>query len=173
MNCDEHSAAREYSVFATAMGNLPYTVMILLGSGVVWVGLKHSCWAHIAGGAYLVYGAMGVFWIVCFLCPHCPCYATRSCPCGYGMLSAKLRPKGDTSLFANYFKKHIAAIVPLWFIPVIVGGAQMLNSFAWPTAILLGVFVLHSFVVFPLVSRSHRCKTYRQGEACSRRVHKQ
>lgn len=166
MNCDEHSTAREYSVFDTTIGNLPYAVMILLGSTVIWVGLKYSYWGYIAGGAYLVYGALGVFWIVHFLCPHCGSHGTRSCPCGYGILSAKFRAKGDTALFTKKFKKHIPVIVPLWFIPAVVGSVLALNSFTWPITILVAVFILHSFVVIPFVSRSHGCKTCPQSEAC-------
>ena len=167
-----HSGAREYSIFAVVISNLPYAAMILLGSMIMLVGLEYSRWGYIAGGAYVVYGALGALWIICFLCPYCVSHGTRLCPCGYGILSARLRAKRDTALFTRKFKRHIAIIVPLWLVPVVVGSLLALNSFRWPIVILLGVFILDSFVLLPLISRSYGCNECPQKGVCPWILHK-
>jgi len=163
---DEPGVSREHSALSIVIGNLPYAVMVLLGTIIIALGRELYWWAGIAAGVYLAYGALGSFWIILFLCPHCPNYGKRSCPCGYALLSAKLRPEGDTALFTKKFKQHIPVIVPLWIIPVVIGGVLIADSFSWPFAILLGTFVVESFIILPLVSKSHGCKNCSQREAC-------
>ena len=58
-------------------------------------GCVFSFWALAAAGAYIAYGIAGVLWIMIFVCPHCDHYATRRCPCGYGVISARLVGKGE------------------------------------------------------------------------------
>ena len=166
MGCDRRGISREYSTFSMIADNLPYAVMILVGATIIALGLKLSCWAWIAAGAYVAYGIAGALWIIILLCPYCPSYGQRSCHCGYGIISAKLRAKGDTALFRQKFRQHIPVIVPLWIIPLIVGGVVAVESFSWPLAILLGAFVLNSFVILPLLSRRRGCKDCPQREAC-------
>ncbi len=163
---DELGVSREHSALSIVIGNLPYAVMVLLGMIIIALGRESYWWAGIAAGVYLAYGALGSFWIILFLCPHCPGYGQGWCPCGYGALAAKLRPEGDTALFTKKFKQHIPVIVPLWIIPVVIGGVLIANSFSWPFAILLGTFVVESFIILPLVSKSHGCKNCSQREAC-------
>ena len=159
-------SAPKHSALSIVIANLPYAVMILLGATIVALSLKSLWWAWIAAAAYLAYGILGALWIIVFLCPYCPSYAKRSCPCGYGLLAAKLRPTGDTALFRKKFRRHIPVIVPLWLIPALLGGVVMASAFSWPLAILLGAFVLNSFVILPLAARSHGCKDCPQREAC-------
>ena len=166
MDSNRHGVPREYSTFVAVADNLPYAVMVLVGATIIALGLNLSGWAWIAAGAYVAYGLAGALWIIIFVCPYCPSYGQRSCPCGYGTISAKLRAKGDTALFGQKFRRHIPVIIPLWIIPLIVGGVVAVKSFSWPLAILLGVFVLNSFVILPLRSKSHGCKDCPQREAC-------
>lgn len=166
MECDESPTSREYSALSATVENLPYATMILLGACIMAAGFKFSTWAWIGAGAYSAFGILGPLWIILFLCPHCPSYGRRSCPCGYGVLSAKLRPKGEIALFTRQFRKHIPVIVPLWIVPVLVGGVLMSNSSSWQLAILLGAFVLDSFVLLPLRAKSHGCKCCPQRDVC-------
>lgn len=163
---DDRGVSREQSALSIVIGNLPYAVMILLGTIIIALGQELFWWAWSAAGAYLAYGVLGSFSIILFLCPYCPSYGERSCPCGYGILSAKLRPKGDAGLFTKKFRQHIPVIVPLWIIPVLIGGLLTFKSFSWPLALLLGTFILESFIILPLVSKSHGCKDCQQREAC-------
>ncbi len=56
--------------------------------------------------------------------------------------------------------------MPLWIIPVVIGGVLIANSFSWPFAILLGTFVVESCVILPLVSKRYGCKHCPQRDAC-------
>ena len=148
---------REYSCLEELINNLPYIGMIVLGAAILLIGLELSTWAWITAGAYFAYGLAGAFWISMFLCPYCALHGTRSCPCGYGRISAKLRQIRSPDGFREKFKKHIPVIVPLWIIPLLGGGVIAAHRFSWWNAGLLVVFVLNAFVLLPRVSTRHGC----------------
>jgi len=148
------------------LGNVPYMVMLLLGALGLLLSLRLQPAGWAAAGGYLAYGLLGALWIILFLCPHCPSFGRWSCPCGYGVLSARLRRPGDTSRFEAKFKRHIGVIVPLWIIPLLVGGVALARGFSWPLAALLGAFILNSYVILPLASRRHGCRHCTQREEC-------
>jgi hypothetical protein len=100
------------------------------------------------------------------VCPYCRYWNTRACPCGYGRIAAKFRKKKSVEAFSEKFKKHIPVIVPLWFIPILVGVPFVIRSFSWALLVLLVVFALDAFVVLPLVSRKYGCKGCPQKETC-------
>lgn len=163
---DERCVPEEYSPLSTVVENLPYAVMVLLGALVIAVALRPSLLTWIATSAYVAYGILGSLWIILFLCPHCPSFGERSCPCGYGTIAARLRPRGDPGLFAAKFRRHIPVIVPLWIIPLAAGVVPMFNSLSWLLAILLALFVLDGFLILPALSKGHGCKQCPQREAC-------
>ena len=94
---------REYSGIQELANNLPYGIMIGLGTAILLVGFGNSTRGWTAASVYLLYGVAGVVWIMIFLCPHCPFFNTRSCPCGYGRIAARLRSKGDDHSFKRKF----------------------------------------------------------------------
>lgn len=156
----------EYSTFHTVLENVPYAVMLLAGATLILLGMGAQVLGWLAAVVFVVYGVVGSFWIILFLCPHCPSYGQRSCPCGYGVTSARLRPKGDTSLFTRKFRQHIPVIVPLWFIPLVIALASLASRFTLPMAILLAAFVLVAFILVPWLSKGHGCKKCPQKELC-------
>jgi len=117
MSCKEDRPMYQYSHLQMFANNLPYMVMTVLGATVFLVGFQAPQWKWVAAGLYVAYGVAGAFWIMAFLCPFCAHYDTSSCPCGYGWIAAKLRPKKDSGRFREKLRKHIPVIVPLWFIP--------------------------------------------------------
>lgn len=164
--CGDRIQTREYSRVEVIVNNLPYTTMIVLGGGILALGLQTGLWAWTAAGAYFAYGLAGAFWIIIFLCPYCSFHGMRSCPCGYGGISAKLRPRQGSDCFREMFRKHIPVIVPLWFIPLLVGGVVVTYRFSWWFLGLLIVFALDAFLVLPLVSTKHGCATCPQKDKC-------
>ena len=164
--------AREYSHIQELVNNLPYLGMIVLGAVIFLVGLNGSAWAWITGAAYLTYGLAGTFWIILFICPYCNYWNTKSCPCGYGLIAAKLRERKPGNRFNEKFKKHIPVIVPLWFIPILTGIAVLINGFSWLLLVLLIIFALDAFVVLPLFSIRHGCKDCPQKDTCPWMKHK-
>jgi len=106
---------REYSPAQELFHNIPYIAMTVLGAIVSGAAIGGTAWGKIAAAAYLIYGLMGAFWIMIFVCPYCGHWNTKSCPCGYGRIAARFRKKKPIESFSEKFKKHIPVIVPLWF----------------------------------------------------------
>lgn len=157
---------REYSPAQELINNIPYLAMTVLGTIIFVVALSGLAWGLITAGAYLTYGLMGAFWIMIFVCPYCRYWNTKFCPCGYGRIAAKFRKKKPIEYFSEKFKKHIPVIVPLWFIPVLVGVPLVIRSFSWTLLVLLVVFALEAFVILPLVSTKYGCKGCPQKDSC-------
>ncbi len=162
----DNASLREYSPAQELINNIPYAAMTVLGTIIFVAALGGSVWGLIAAGAYLAYGLMGAFWIMIFVCPFCGYWNTKSCPCGYGRIAAKFCKKKPIECFSEKFKQHIPVIVPLWFIPVLVGVPLVIRSFSWTLLVLLVVFALDAFVVLPLVSTKHGCKECPQRDTC-------
>jgi fatty acid desaturase len=165
-NSGECQNMRQYTGAEELASNLPYIAMTVLGSVVVFAGLSGAVWQWAAGVAYFLYGVLGAFWIMYFVCPHCRYWGTRSCPCGYGRVAEKIRARKPGDRFAEKFRKHIPVIVPLWFVPVLVGIVVLLRSFSWAFLVLLVAFSLVAFVILPLFSKGHACKDCPQKDTC-------
>ncbi|HEY4760960.1 MAG TPA: hypothetical protein VIH42_10310 [Thermoguttaceae bacterium] len=162
----EDCTERIVSLWQVFVDNLPYIAMILLGSAIFGVGFEREFWRWLWAGLYFSYGVAGALWIIVFVCPYCHFYDTRLCPCGYGLIAAKFRSKKEGAEFAQQFKKHIPAIVPLWFIPLIMGVIMLLGAFSWILLGLLLAFAINSYVILPLVSRRYGCASCPQKETC-------
>jgi hypothetical protein len=156
----------EYSPAQELFHNIPYIAMTVLGTIVLGAALGGTAWGVITASGFLLYGIMGTVWIMIFVCPYCKYWNTKSCPCGYGRIAAKFRKKKPIESFREKFKKHIPVIVPLWFIPILVGVPFVIRSFSWTLLILLVVFSLDAFVILPLVSTKYGCKGCPQKESC-------
>ena len=157
---------REYSKLDTVAANLPYIGMILLGALTIAYAGEFSTWRVTGVVAYIAYGILGALWIMIFVCPFCHYYDTRGCPCGYGVISARIVKKGAYDCFAQKFKRHIPVIVPLWIIPVICGGIELFRSFSWLIPGLVLVFIIESWIILPVVSKKHGCIECPQKDQC-------
>jgi hypothetical protein len=157
---------REYTKSQTLAANLPYAAMLLLGAATIACAFGRSGGSWAGGLTYVAYGIAGALWIMVFVCPYCTYFDTRSCPCGYGLLAARLARKGSHECFAEKFRRHIPVIVPLWLIPVVCGGVALGRGFSWPMLLLVSAFAVNSYVILPLVSKRHGCKECPQKEGC-------
>ena len=156
----------EYSKSETIIANIPYVGMVLLGSVTIASAFAFSAFGLAVAGIYFAYGIAGALWIMIFVCPYCRYFATTGCPCGYGMISAKVIKKGDRDRFAEKFKRHIPVIVPLWIIPAVCAGIGMWRSFSWLLVGLISAFVIDSWIILPIVSRKHGCIECPQKDQC-------
>ena len=175
---EHEQSSRQYSHIQELINNLPYIAMIALGTVVLFLSISAALWRWVAAAAYLIYGIAGVFWIILFLCPFCRYYDTRSCPCGYGQIAVRLRRRKNSKLktqnsklwmadcFDKKFKKHIPVIVPLWFIPVLVGVIALIGAISFGLLALVIVFAVDAFVLLPLLSTKHGCKECPQRDTC-------
>ena len=158
--------ARTYTGGETFLHNLPYILMTLLGAVVLFRSLGTSGWADVAAFGYVLYGLIGALWIMVFVCPFCRFWGTASCPCGYGQIAARLRNRQPEDRFNEKFKKHIPAIVPLWFLPLIAAAPALVRGFTWGLLILVLAFALDAFVILPRLSIQHGCRDCPQSEGC-------
>lgn len=145
--------------------NIPYLLMLGLGAALFHVSLA-APWGALTAAAYVLYGLAGAVWIMVFVCPYCHFFDTRLCPCGYGVIAARLRPRAAGERFAAQFRKHIPVIVPLWFLPLAIASLPLVTRFSWWLVALLGAFVLNAFVVLPLISRMYGCAECPQKATC-------
>ncbi len=166
MNTENSTGRREYALAGKLFRNLPYKIVILLGAGIFLAGLGASLWGWVCAGLYVLYGLTGSLWIILFLCPYCRRYGARSCPSGYGLISARLRKRRDYARFAEKFKRHIPVIVPLWFIPPIAGIIIEISRFDWILLVLLVAFAIDAFIILPMSSKKHGCGTCPQRNDC-------
>jgi len=155
--CSRYQPAREFSRAQEVVDNVPYLLMGLCGSALLLAGFGNSPAGWLSAGAYLAYTLAGALWIMAFVCPYCHYHGTRTCPCGYGQVSAKLFPKRPENRFARQFRKHIPVIVPLWLIPAAAGIAFYVRERSLRMLSLLIVFAVDAFVLLPLVSRRYGC----------------
>jgi hypothetical protein len=151
-NCDRHQRIREYSHLQEVVDNVPYLLMGLAGAAILFLG-----WGWLAAAGYFAYCVAGTIWIIFFVCPHCQYYATRSCPCGYGQIAARLVARKSENQFARQFRRHIPVIVPLWIVPVVAGIVFYRRGHSGVMLALLAVFAVDAFVVLPLMSRLYGC----------------
>jgi hypothetical protein len=165
-NCDKAKPEMEYTPLQELVDNLPYIFMTILGALVFIVGSGSSDAKWLLAGSYVFYGVAGALWIVIFVCPYCHYYGTRTCPCGYGRISARLRKVRDQSLFSKKFKKHIPVIVPIWVIPVVAGTIFLADNFSYLLMTLVVLFAVDAFFVLPMISRKYGCAHCPQKDTC-------
>ncbi|MCK5559898.1 MAG: hypothetical protein KAJ51_04870 [Thermoplasmata archaeon] len=166
IECKKYRPKHEYTHAQEFIDNLPYIVMTIVGGIILIFGFEFSSWGWVFGGLYLSYSVIGAFWIIIFVCPYCQYYATRACPCGYGQIAVKLRPKSDENRFKEKFNKHIPIIVPLWIIPLIAGVIFIIINFTLLMLFLIIIFGINSFVILPLLSRKYGCAHCPQKDDC-------
>jgi len=160
------SSPDRYTPVQELLNNIPYIAMVVLGTTLLVVSIQAAAVRVFAAIFYLLYGVVGALWIMLFVCPYCRYHGTRSCPCGYGRIAARFRPKQSPEEFPRKFKRHIPVIVPLWFIPPLVALAAFFGSYSTLRLVLLLVFVLEAFVLLPLVSTKHGCRSCPQKDIC-------
>ncbi|MFH1022025.1 MAG: hypothetical protein V1809_01390 [Planctomycetota bacterium] len=153
-----------YTAGQVALANIPYALMLVLGAGVFVAAWGPD--GRVPAALYAAYGLLGSLWIILFVCPYCHFHGTRSCPCGYGIIAAKLRRAQDGGRFAEKFRAHIPVIVPLWFIPPVVGGWGLVKQFTPALLVFVVLFALDAFLILPLLSRRRCCARCPQKTTC-------
>ena len=162
-NCPTES---QYSHLQTFVNNLPYLIMVILGVAIFLSAFNNAMTGVITASLYALYGIIGAFWIMVFICPYCRFWGTVDCPCGYGLMATRFTEKKNSQLFHEKFRRHIPVIVPLWFIPVILGGAMMIMDFSFLLLILLILFAIDAFILLPVFSKKHGCTHCPQKQDC-------
>ena len=166
ISCKKYRPTHEYSHVQEFIDNLPYILMTIIGAIILILGFELTLWGWVVGGLYIIYSIIGTFCIILFVCPYCLYYDTRSCPCGYGQIAAKLCSGKSEDRFMVKFKQYIPIIVPLWIIPLVAGIIFLIQSFSFWMLFLIVVFILDSFIILPLISRKYGCAHCPQRDTC-------
>ncbi len=140
--------------------NLPVLTMYFLGA--IIVSLLHPLFSIL----YILYCVFSTLWFMRFICTHCPNYDRAPCPSGYNTISAKFFKKGYPRSFKTMFKRHIGAVFPSWFTPIIVAVYLLSIDIHIILIILLIAFIVAGFIILPIASRKYGCKNCNIKDKC-------
>ena len=144
--------ARVVPAWLVAADNGPTILLFILGAALLWP----LWWPYAV--LFLVYcvASIVLFWAV--ICPYCHHFATNACPCGYGKVAPRFFGRKSSGDFGKTFRRNIAIMFPVWFVPLIGGAYLLLTAFSWPVAVLLAAFCIDGFAVIPGISIFVGCK---------------
>ncbi|MCJ7579150.1 MAG: hypothetical protein MUP98_01280 [Candidatus Aminicenantes bacterium] len=142
------------------LDNLPTLVLIILGALLIFqISL-------IGAIGYVIYSLLSIVRFWAKICPSCHHYNTYACPCGYGVISAKLFKKREDRSFKKVFKQNIGIVFPNWFVPFIIAIYLLVTQYTQEVLILTITFSMIGFVVIPLISKFVGCKNCEIKEDC-------
>jgi hypothetical protein len=87
INTEDHNApchSRRIPLWLVLMDNLPTILLFALGFLIIY---QVSQAGAIVFG---IYALLSVIWFWAKICPYCHHYDTFACPCGYGIISARI-----------------------------------------------------------------------------------
>lgn len=140
--------------------NIPLLCMYIVGTIIVGF-LCIYC-----AIAFIIYIIISNIVFMVTICAYCPHYGTRSSLCGYGLLTKNFTTRKRPREFKRQFKKYIAVLFPIWFVPLLIGIYLLIFSFDWIVLIILIFYIILAFGVVLYVSRSKSCKTCKHRDQC-------
>jgi MFS superfamily sulfate permease-like transporter len=149
------------TVWTTLLENSSLALLFIAGTSLIaWV------WWPL-GLVYLGYCFLSIFLFLAWVCPYCAHYAARTCPSGYHLIPVKPTKPQAGKTFARQYKRNIAVMFPVWFLPPVAGLYLLIVRPSWLAVALTVLFCLHGFVILPYISRQHNCK-YCDNTECPR-----
>ena len=152
--------SRKIPLWLVLLDNIPTLCLFLLGFLII---KQVSFTGAIAFGTYAV---LSVVWFWAKICPYCHHYDTLSCPCGYGVISAKIFKRKDSTPFKNKFRRNIGVQFPNWFIPFVIAIYLLITKYSVEILILTISFSLIGFAIIPVISKQVGCKNCEIKEDC-------
>ncbi len=134
------------------LDNVPTLIMFILGALII------SMLTSVYGTFYVIYSAFSIIWFWAKICPYCSHHDTMSCPCGYGVISAKLFKRKTGKDFKKVFKTNIIVLFPCWLIPVAAGTYLLIDNFTFSLLLYVILFCVTGFLIIPLISKMVGCK---------------
>jgi hypothetical protein len=142
-----------------ALDNSPYALSAVLGFFV----LLPIHWALAV--LELVAVVAGPLWMIRTVCPHCYHMNGVDCKSGYSKLAARIAPPGDPAKFKRAFTRNTIAVYPVWFLPL-AGAVYIVATGGVPPLIPLVLFILVSFVIIPVKTRTVNCRKCANRKNC-------
>ena len=151
---------KEIPLWLVLLDNIPTLILFVLGTMLVY---QVSIIGAVIFAFYTLFSVV-FFWAR--ICPFCHHYNTLACPCGYGIISAKLFKRRQDKSFIKVFKKNLVIVFPNWFVPFAIAIYLLVSRYTDEILILTIAFSLIGFVVIPLISRLVGCKNCEIKEDC-------
>jgi hypothetical protein len=151
---------KKIPLWLVLLDNLPTLVLIILGTLII---TKISVIGAIGFAGYSIFS---IVWFWAKICPFCHHYGTYACPCGYGIISAKLFKKRNDKSFIKVFKRNLGVVFPLWFVPALTATYLLIYRYTGEVLVLTIAFSLVGFVIIPLISKFVGCKNCEIKEDC-------
>jgi hypothetical protein len=151
---------RNIPLWLVLLDNIPTLILFILGAMLVYQ------LSVIGSMIFAFYSVFSVVWFWAKICPYCHHYNTLACPCGYGMISAKIYKKRENKSFKKVFKQNIGIVFPNWFVPFAVAIYLLLTRYTTEILILSVAFSITGFVIIPLISKLVGCKNCEIKEDC-------
>lgn len=152
--------SRKIPLWLVLLDNIPTMLLLVLGFLII---LQHTLPGAVIYGVYAV---VSIVWFWAFICPYCHHYGTFACPCGYGIISAKLFRKKEDKSFRKVFRRNIIIQYPNWFVPLAFAVYLILTSYSGEILIFTIAFVTIGFLVIPIISKLVGCRNCEIKEDC-------
>jgi len=160
-NCSIHdSCERVVPPWLVLLDNIPTLILFVLGA----ILLGKIGWPLAIAMTLYNIASIVLFWKL--ICPHCPHFNTRACPCGYGALAPIFFSKQDSIDFRQKFRRNIAIVFPAWFIPFGAGLYLLYTRYSRDILITFVAFVIVGFILIPAISRFVGCKGCELKDQC-------
>jgi hypothetical protein len=151
---------KKIPLWLVLLDNIPTLVLFILGARIINL-------LTLSGALfYLAYSLFSVVFFWARICPFCHHYNTLACPCGYGIISAKLFRKRNDKSFKKVFRQNIGIVFPNWFVPVIVSVYLFLTHYTVVLLFLTISFSVVGFILIPVISKLVGCKNCEIREDC-------
>ena len=144
--------SRKIPLWLVLLDNIPTLLLFLLGFLIVYYVTP------IGAVAYAIYALFSIIWFWAKICPYCHHYDTFACPCGYGIISARIFRRKENKSFRKVFRRNIGIQFPNWFVPLVVSIYLLLTSYSTKILYLAISFVIIGFIVIPAISKLVGCR---------------
>lgn len=152
--------SRRIPLWLVLLDNIPTLLLLLLGFLIIRE-------LTLTGAVfYGIYAAISIVWFWAFICPYCYHYDTYACPCGYGIISAKMFKRKDDRSFRKVFRRNIIIQYPNWFVPLGVAIYLLITYYSRVILVLTISFIIIGFIVIPAISKLVGCKNCEIKEDC-------
>lgn len=152
--------SRKIPLWLVLLDNIPTLLLFLLGFLIIYR-------VSLAGAiVFAAYALFSIVWFWAKICPYCHHYDTLACPCGYGIISAKIFKKKENRSFRKVFRKNIVIQYPNWFVPFAIAVYLLITDYTSGILLLTISFSLIGFVIIPVISKLVGCKNCEIKEDC-------
>jgi hypothetical protein len=154
--------ARELPLWLILFDNIPTLCLYVIGTIITY---KFS---PFLGLGYLSYSLLSIVWFWARICPSCPHFGTKSCPCGYGFIAARFFKGRDSHNFQRVFRMNIIFLFPSWFLPLGAGTYSLIAEYSIQLVVWIILFFIIGFLFVPLFSKMVGCKNCSMNDRCPR-----